>query len=407
MRNVKKYPISFWNTTGFNKMPAEKIKDWVDLGITLAMAPCDLDNKHLVYELLDLANKNDIKIILCDPRADWKVYMEKGEEKYREGMKDAIKDFGSHPAMFGFFVGDEPDLNESEAAFSSTRINNEMAPHLTAYINLLPWFDWIGDMIGEKSYAEYIDKFVEKTKTKLVSYDCYAQMREGTSGYNDYFNNLYQHYLASKRNDTEFISIVLSCGHWDYRCPSKDDMLWQLTTSVAHGASGVSWFFIELPDILVDARNAPINQLGDRTEQFGWLREVNCVFNNYCGEIISKLTIDKCFHFGESYGGVPEFKQLGPIKKISSSTNTPLIVSEFHNEEGEKFYIVCNNSPEKVTRVSVYVDDNVAMSGSVYGNKFEEIIPSSDFDTVRGADREKAIRFDLAPGQLKVLKEKK
>ena len=181
-------------------------------------------------------------------------------------------------------------------------------------------------------------------------------------------------------------------------------MLWQLSTSVAHGASGVSWFIIELSNILVDTRNVPINQLGDRTEQYGWLREVNCVFNNYCGEIINTLTIDECYHVGEAYGGVPLFKPFDSIRDISSSKGTPLIVSSFHNDVGEKFYIVCNNSPEKSTCVSVEIPENITLLGSVYGNQLEELITIDD-PVGKKMRKQNQIAFFLAPGQLIVLKE--
>jgi len=407
LQNMKKYPISFWTTTGFNKAPAEKVDDWHDLGITLAMGPCDLEHKELVYEMLDRARYYDMKVILCDPRTGWRNLTHKGEDEYRKDVAEAIKDFGSHPAMFGFYIGDEPDALDAENAFKAVRINNEMAPHLIAYINLLPWFDWIGPRMGTDAYAPYLDRAVKEGNSKLLSYDCYAQMWEGKKGYKDYFNNLREYYLASKRNNVPFFNIVLSCGHYEYRCPTKDDMLWQLTTSVAHGAAGVSWFFIELPGIWDNYRNAPINQLGDRTEQFGWLREVNCVFNNYCGEIINNLTIDECYHAIEAFGGMPMFEPFGCIIDVKSSSGNPLVISGFHNDEGEKFYVVCNNSPEKSSHVSLKIKGGVKLMAAAYGNTFQHIHHLSDPIGEKMVDPEQSIGFYLAPGQLKLLKEVK
>lgn len=403
MKIMKKFPISFWNAMGWNCDSKEKVDTWNDLGITLPMMPCDLNNKQQVYNALDRAEEHGMKVFLCDPRANWRILMNEGEEKYREGMKEAIEDFGNHPAMFGFFIGDEPDAPETEAAFKGVRINNEMAPHLTAYLNLLPWFDWIGERIGSEEYGPYLDRAIKEGNSKLLSYDCYVQMERNEEGYRVYFNNLREHYLSTKRNNVPFFNIVLSSGHYNYQCPSKDDMLWQLTTSVAHGASGVTWFLIEIPDLWENYRNLPINLLGDRTEQFYWLREVNCTFNNYCGEIMNTLKIDKCYHVGKAYGGMPLFEPFDNIVDIKG--NNPLIISSFYNENGERFYVICNNSPEKSDHITLKTKGDVKLTRCVYGNKFEEIKMASDAVADLQKIPDQSIGFWVAPGQMLLLKE--
>lgn len=410
MKMMKKFPISYWLATG-EQTPWEgdgtaKVDTWNELGITLAMVPCNLDHKEQVYSVLDRAQQYDMKVFLCDPRANWRKLKGEGEEKYREGMKEALADFGSHPAMFGFFIGDEPDAPDAEAAFAAVRINNEMAPHLTAYLNLLPWFDWIGPRMGTDAYAPYLDRVVNEGKTKLLSYDCYAQMwPDREVAYRDYFNNLREYYLASKRNDVPFFNIVLSSGHYDYRCPSKGDMWWQLTTSVAHGASGVTWFVLEIPGVWENYRDLPINVLGDKTEQFYWLREVNCIFNNYCGEVMATLKIDKCYHVGETFGGMPLFEPFDNIVDIKG--NNPLIISSFYNEEGERFYVICNNCPEESTHFTLKTKGNIKMKRCVYGNKFEPIVMASDPIAELKQVPDQSIGLWMAPGQMVLLKEEK
>ena len=201
------------------------------------------------------------------------------------------------------------------------------------------------------------------------------------------------------------MNVVLSSGHLSYRCPTKDELWWQLTTSVAMGASAISWFIIDLPGTIANYRNTPINELGDRTVEFGWMREVNCVFNNLCGEIMNTLTVEKCFCFGEMYGGITPFEPFDSI--VSVSSDTPLIVSSFHNEEGEKFYVVCNNSTEKSTYASLKIKGGVKLSQCVYGNKFEPIGMLSDPVGERMNIPDASCGFLLAPGRMMLLKEEK
>ena len=203
------------------------------------------------------------------------------------------------------------------------------------------------------------------------------------------------------------MNIVLSCGHYAYRCPSKDDMWWQLCSSVAMGASAVSWFFIELPGVWDNYRNAPINQLGDKTQQFYWLREVNCMFNDHMGRIMNTLSIDKCYHVGEAYGGMPLFEPFDGIVDVKANDGIPLIVSSFHNENGERFYVVCNNTPFRSVHVSMKIKGDIKLTQCVYGNRFAPISILSDPVGEQMNVPDQSLGFMLAPGRMMLLKEEK
>ena len=407
MTKQDKFFISAWNRSVFNKTPEEKISDWYDLGLTVAMAHFTAADKPKVHRLLDLAGERGMMLILGDERAYWKNLTKNGEEKYRADMREAIEEFGSHPATFGFYIGDEPDAPDFDDAMLATKINNEMAPHLTAYVNLLPWFSWIGERMGTKEYAPYLDRVVKEGNCTLLSYDCYTQMYEGKVGYHTYFNNLREYYLASRRNNVPFVNVVLSSGHFDYRCPSKDDMWWQLNTSVAHGAKGISWFLIDMDIIHHNYRNMPINQLGERTEQFAWLSEVNRIFQKYCGKVINTLTIDKCYHVCEAYGGMPLFEPFGNLLGVESRDNIPLIVSDFYNDEGEHFYMICNNCPEKSANVSIRVKAGVNMTRCNIDNSFMPIPALADPIGAQFNVPGQSYNFFISPGQLVLLREEK
>ena len=405
MYKQDKFFISAWTRSSFDKSPDEKLADWYDLGLTVGMMHFKDEDKPKVKKMLDLAHEKGMKLILCDSRADWKTLTAVGEEKYRIGLADAIAEFGSHPATFGFYIGDEPNAPDFDDAMLAVKINNEMAPHLKAYINLLPWFDWISETMGTKEYAPYLDRVVNEGNCTLYSYDCYVQMYDDKRGYDDYFNNLREYYLASKRNNVPFVNVVLSSGHFDYRCPSKDDMWWQLNTSVAHGAKGISWFLIDMDIIHHNYRNMPINQLGERTEQFAWLSEVNRLFMKYCGKVINTLTIDKCYHVCKAYGGMPLFEPFANLLSVESRNDIPLIVSDFYNDSGEHFYMICNNSPEDNAYISIRVKEGVRLTRCNIDNTVTEISVLTDPIGEQFNVPGHSYSFFLSPGQLALLKE--
>ena len=324
MEYTKNFTLSAWSCHGIDKSCEEKIKEWHDLGLTVMIAYSNINNWAQTHALLDEAEKYGMKLIIQDWEANVDNLIVCGEEHYRESMAKLIEEFGSHPATFGFYVTDEPDADNIEATLRACAINEELAPHLTAYINLLPWFDWIAERMGAEAYGPYLDRVVKEGKVKLLSYDCYTQAYADKVGYNDYFNNLREHYLASKRHGLPFWNVVLCTGHYDYKCPTKDDLIWQLNTSVAHGAKGVSWFIIDEPDGH-NYRNAPINIMGERTPEYYVLSEVNRTFNAYHGKVFSELTIDNCYHVCKAYGGMPLFQPFACVTEIESRNSLPLI----------------------------------------------------------------------------------
>ena len=407
MKYTENFTISGWAARGIDKPPREKIKEWHDLGLTLMIASSNKNNWAQTHELLDEAYKCGMKLIIQDWEANRDNLLIFGEEHYRESMRKLIAEFGSHPATFGFYITDEPDASNIECTLKAARINQEMAPHLTAYLNLLPWFDWIAERMGTEAYAPYLDRVVKEGDIKLLSYDCYTQMYKDKVGYDSYFKNLREHYLASKRNNVPFFNIVLCTGHYDYQCPSKDDLWWQLNTSVAHGAKGVSWFILDIPDNGQNYRNAPINLLGERTPEFDILSEVNRTFNEYCGRVFATLEIDQCYHVCKAYGGMPLFEPFGCIENIESRANVPLIASGYHNKEGERFFAICNNTPDETASVSLTIKEGSDITRCYFGNVFAA--PDSLTDPVGERENKKGntktYTFFMAPGQIALFKE--
>ena len=63
MKRQDNFFISAWNRSAFNKSPEEKIADWYDLGLTVAMAHYTEEDRPKVKRLLDLADEKGMKLI--------------------------------------------------------------------------------------------------------------------------------------------------------------------------------------------------------------------------------------------------------------------------------------------------------------------------------------------------------
>ncbi|MBE5819147.1 MAG: hypothetical protein E7312_08880, partial [Clostridiales bacterium] len=136
-----KFPISFWNYNRINEYdPAKEVAMWNDCGITVGMVPrirfatATEEQKNLVEQYLDEALKYDMKMIVWVEDIELYAYSF-NENAFRELFTNVYNRF-KHPALYGFFVGDEPSQKAQLAACRAVlKISKEIAPELKPYIN--------------------------------------------------------------------------------------------------------------------------------------------------------------------------------------------------------------------------------------------------------------------------------
>ena len=352
---MDRFPIGFWNyTTG--QLSAKDVKDWVDLGMTMANSPEITENtdKNVILEMLDACAENNIKMIMCDHRGLWHG-ASADPEGYRTRFRAAYGDFGKHPAVFGFHIGDEPSDDRAFADCSAAyRIQLETAPELTPFLNYLPY--WEGQektLLKASSYTEWVKRTADECGLKILSYDRYSQLNPGEEGIHLYFMNLR---LAREAADLAGITpwtTLLSVGHFKYRCPNENDLRWQLSTAVVSGMEGIMWFFIYERECRVNYRLPPVDAFGERTETFNWLARTNKYFLHQYGDFFLRARRTKTVHVGKAYGGYELFepgKTDDIVLDVTTSDNVPAILS-FYELDGRKWVAVVNNSPTEDSRM--------------------------------------------------------
>lgn len=400
------YPMGFWNTVP--GVHLEQVQDWEDLGFTMPITPHfdpEKDNKQEFIALLDAIHAKGMKTIVTDSRSYWRVLTEKGEQAYREGYAALLKDFGGHPAVSGFHVGDEPDAPDFDDACHAVAIQEEMSPGHTAYLNLLPWHYGFEDRGGDMNFDRYLDDYCRKSKTKVISYDCYTQMNPGESGFDMYFNNLRMYWQASLRNKVPFWTILLGIGHFNYRTPSYEDVRWQLSTAAAHGAKGIMWFYIyQFRYGLSNYRNGAVNEHGRRTDVFYRIADNSKTFVDTFGDTLLRLNLDHVWHYGRTYGGFPMFNPDERTKFLTSTNDCPLILSYFTSDTGEDFLMLVNNSVDKNTYAKLTLRGNKKIYMCYVGNEIREISTSGDSPHLEYSDDLTAVGHWLSAGQAILLK---
>lgn len=351
--------------------------DWAHAGMTLAMSPAFDPACHRVADLralLDAAAEANMKLIVRDRRGDW-AGLAAGEVAYRAGFAEAVSDFGDHPAVFGFHVGDEPTAETFFQACQASRLQKTIAPHLSRFLNPLPWSQGVEEQAGFERWSDYLNTFVEQAQPDLL---CYPGVNPGQEAY---FANLRAFHGVSERHGIPFWTML---RHLD--CPSEADVRWLVNTATAHGAKGLLWFSDDLPHASGDA--------------FEWLSQTNRTFLQWQAPVLLGLTLQRVSHVGQAWGGAPLFTGNPLLRSARSLHGVPLIVSEFTDGQGYQYLAMTNNSRTESSGVEFSIHGHARRLSRVGGQQGEQAI--SDRWFVTSAANRAVVRCWLAPGQMEL-----
>jgi len=348
------FPVTFHNYSPWGSPAAvpAAIKTWVDLGITVGRTPGydpERVDKADMLAMLDACAEAGIKCFVPDRRASAGAYRAaKDEGEYRCALEAAIKDFGGRPATFGFDVGDEPARDAIGPAFRTAAIQREMAPQLTPFLSMGAYDPGALDWMGIRSYGRYLDEYVEIAQPRMLFQNNYYILHDGEYAEEAYFRSHKMFTDACKRNGDIPYWVTLCCsGHMNMRCPSEDDLRWQINTSAALGAKGFAWFLVYITQPHMNYRLNPIDEHWERTETFGWLSRQLRTFQKKHGATLMKLTFQKCFFClgGGSSGGYPTTIDSEVVKGVRVRDDKfPVIISEFKDAEGRDYVAIVNRS---------------------------------------------------------------
>lgn len=376
-----RYHISFWNyrPTGLID-EVQAVRDWKECGINLPMTfeyDPEIHDKSRMIKLLDECSKHGMKAIVCDSRTRYRTLIEAGEKAFRKGVKEAMKDFGDHPAVFGFHVGDEPDATAWEASITAFRIVQEAKPELTAFLNMFPYWEepsfakvlgCDGTMDG---YAEKLIDFVNRSGARIISFDSYGQCAYFQQEYyqNIHFKCLNIFSRVARETGTTLYVSLLSVGHWGYRVPTQDDFRWQIYSAVAHGVQGIHWFqFYENPWPAGSYRESPVNRHGERTDTYRRLATENRYFMDIFSEKLSKCTFDSVCHYGRPFGEFPMFDGSQELTRIEPVVNTDisLAVTRWIDQDGDPCFTVTSLERELPAKVKIFFDAESPLKGKYF-----------------------------------------
>ena len=344
----EKFPISFWNYRYVGEgMTPDEVFVWADLGLTVSMAPkvhSDLHEKDELIRYLDNAEKAGIKLIVWVEGLEYDHLRDKGEEWYRDLCVRAYDTF-RHPALYGFYAGDEPGGVENfRAAWNAVRIQKEVAPELNPFLNLHTCMDDVDPAEFEgRTFRQWLKEFAKETGFKIFSYGHYDQVWNDF-GVESYFRNIKALREAADAAGVDVWNTVLSSAHYMFRIPTEYEFVWQVNVSAALGARGIVWFRLYDRPHGPNNHGSPIDEYNNRTPTYIPFLHANRRFQDQFGKLLMKLKFREAFFAKENHGG---FKTLPfgyhPVIRTVRST-VEAVVSFFNDADGNEFMVVVNAS---------------------------------------------------------------
>jgi hypothetical protein len=293
---------------------------------------------------IGLAARAGLKVIVSDPLTevnDKAASLDTQEIEKRVGQ--VVKKVKDHPAVWGYYLRDEPGAPAFAGLGRWADAVRKAAPGKTPYINLFPLYlpDSLYKAWGVGDYEGYVEKFVETVKPTYISYDHYALMDDGSLR-DGYFRNLEIVRRVALRHNIPFWNIVLSNAHFHYANPTEGGLRFQAYTTLAYGAKGISYFTYFAPDI-GNYRLAPIDQFGNKTATWDYLRSVNMQIHAL-GPTYLKLKSVNVFH----HPNVPEGCQgIDSSRFVKSVGGGDVVVGEFTGPAGKPYVIAVNKDLHK------------------------------------------------------------
>ena len=344
------FPIMAWNWAPKDPAVLQKMRE---CGLTVAgfVAP----------DTLDACQAAGLKAIVSDARTSGYDWGNVDEAKARTNVASLVGEVGRHPALFGYYLRDEPNAGMFPGLAKVAGLIRELSPGKWPYINLFP--DYANsDQLGTANYAEYLERFIATCHPAIISYDNYSLMDDGSVREN-YWSNLEAVRAACKKHGLEFWNIVLSAAHFSYRELTAADFRFQVYTTLAYGGRGISYFTYFTP-ATGNYRMGPIDQFGNQTPTWYFMQHVNLQIQKLAPTLL-QLTSDAVYHFGQ----VPSGASGPPTNSlVTSAGGDTFLVGDFTHRDGSRYVMIVNKdlaksrpcspqfrtAPRRVQHVSAY-----------------------------------------------------
>jgi hypothetical protein len=251
-----------------------------------------------------------------------------------EALEEVVVKYRDHPALFGYFIVDEPNAEAFPTLAKIQEIVRRLDPNHVAYVNLFPNYA-SQQQLGTETYQEHVDRFLDEVKPDFLSYDHYIFFTH-TEG-QDYFYNMSIIREAAQRHGIPWMNIVQGAAwHTNVRVPNEAELRFEVHTTLAYGARGIAWYVYWSTR---GHRGASILPDGTRGPNWQTIEQLNHYVQALAPTLL-KVESMAVHHVGKTlpHGAVPLPE--GGAGIVRSVTGGNAMVGLFEGEGAEYVYLV-------------------------------------------------------------------
>lgn len=276
---------------------------------------------------LDLAQKHGLRVYLKDALLDWKAMDDPAHVAKLDALIERVK---NHPALYGYYVTDEPSAKEFANLGKLKAHLHAKDPAHVAYVNLFP--NWPGAEVlgttGENlpAYKDYLKQYMEVVKPEILSYDHYHFLAKTDA--EEWFLNLALIRQTALDAKIPFMNIV-QASSWEpfFRAPNAYELRWLNTTSLAYGSQGISYFVYYFPlyyEWFGEKSGMMMRPDGSTTLQYDAAKNLNPQFIATASQLQPLQSLG-AYHVGKTYSGTVKLPDNAPFRlEFAGSTKLPL-----------------------------------------------------------------------------------
>src|SRR4051794_7252685 len=382
---TNEFIISYWCGPPSGGNYDAQYAEVAECNFTHAMFPNNGASPEQNKAILDACEKHGLKYIPHDGRI---LAYGPGDPKFAPNLDAIIADYAKHPAMAGYFMGDEPGPGAFPQFGAINQYLLKKDPTHFPVINLLP--NYVDEKYLGMTYEDYISKFCSTVKPKLVCYDHYA-LFDGVER-DIYFANMEIVRRHALKCNAAMGFIFQCTPHGTYRDPSETDLRWQVNTGLAYGCKALLYFTYFTPtDADSNFHNGILDAKGKRTPHFAMAKAINGELKNLSSTLI-RLTSTAVYHTAPVPSGCIALPGDAPILVKEGG---PLVLGFFKHDDGSQWAIIVNRDLHKPTATMLRFDPKT---------KGIEELSSQTGKLSSVALTDKTRHYELPPGGIKVLK---
>ncbi len=342
--------ISHW--CGPTEFTQERIAEVAEANFTVAMI--EAGSLEANKRALDLCQANGIKAMVADSRVMARDHRK--DEDFAANLDAVVADYADHPALWGYFVMDEPHSSMFKQLAAVNKHLLAKDPDHIPYINLFPTYASTAQL-GNPTYEHHVDEFMRVVRPKMLSYDHYALLENTERG--DYFENLEIIRRQSIKHKTPFNYILLSLPHGPYRDPSDSDLRWQVNTALAYGAHGIMYFTYTTPppDPNWNWHDGIIDEHGKRNRKYEEVKKLNAEVLKLAPTLM-RLQSVAVYHTGAVPNGAKGLPERGLIERIEGGE---FVIGQFVSDDGARYAMLVNRSLREPARANVVFSQRVRL----------------------------------------------